>query len=93
MPRLIDVEVLLEKLEWLDEYDYIVFDAVKRTVDEVPTVEAVPIAELPYTVWLTPDVVQVVRCKDCKYWSNNECIYCYFEDNPNGYCAWGERKE
>ncbi len=36
---------------------------------------------------------EIVRCKDCRHWSNNECIYCYFEDNPNGYCAWGERRE
>ena len=36
---------------------------------------------------------EIVRCKDCRYWSNNECIYSYFEDNPNGYCAWGERRK
>lgn len=39
------------------------------------------------------EFVAIVRCKDCRYWSNNECIYCYFEDNPNGYCAWAKRRE
>lgn len=39
--------------------------------------------------------VRVVRCKDCKHWNKNtqECISNYFEDNPEGYCYWGERKE
>ncbi len=39
--------------------------------------------------------VRVVRCKDYKYWNKNtqECISNYFEDNPEGYCYWGERKE
>ena len=53
----------------------------------------------------TADVVEVVRCKDCK-WSNDDCSECmsptlalggdytsclYIE--PNWYCANGERKE
>ena len=41
--RLIDVEVLLEELEWLEEYDKIVFHDVKLSIDEVPTVYAIPV--------------------------------------------------
>lgn len=40
------------------------------------------------------DVVEVVRCKDCKYYKGlaecnviGECMGIY------GYCAWGERRE
>lgn len=39
---------------------------------------------------------EIVRCRDCKFFycgvwmdvNNNS-----FPANPNGYCAWGERKE
>ena len=47
------------------------------------------------------DVVEVVRCKDCKYSGTISCPT--FNDNPNGkdwqalendeYCSYGERKE
>lgn len=39
---------------------------------------------------LTVDAVEVVRCKDClefKY-----CLHNEYND-PNGFCAWGERRE
>lgn len=46
------------------------------------------------------DVVEVVRCKDCKYWDDNQWCragesgedcpdYC----EPDDYCSYGERKE
>ena len=49
----------------------------------------------------TIDAVSVVRCKDCK-WSfkymdgSYECgLHEFFqvEPNPEGFCAWGERKD
>jgi hypothetical protein len=44
------------------------------------------------------DVVEVVRCKDCKYWQqvNAERHACYkigFEMDYDEYCSYGERKE
>ena len=40
------------------------------------------------------DLVNVVRCKDCKFFSHG---YCRFHDakfvRPDGYCYWGERKD
>lgn len=41
--RLIDLDVLIEKLEWLEEYDHIVFHDVKLSIDEVPLVNAIPV--------------------------------------------------
>lgn len=41
--RLIDVDKLLENLEWLDEYDHIISEAVKGSIDIVQTVEAIPV--------------------------------------------------
>lgn len=40
---LINTDVLLKKMEWLDEYDYYIYEEVKRAIDNVPTVDAVPI--------------------------------------------------
>lgn len=49
----------------------------------------------------TADVVEVVRCKDCKYWQDNNDGYphqnCkwHMDETPdeNDYCSSGERKE
>ena len=51
---------------------------------------------------LDNDVVPVVRCKDCKYWSDGvsgctEHIKCckigFYMVGENGYCVYGERKD
>lgn len=47
------------------------------------------------------DVVEVVRCKDCKYWQDNndgyphqECRWGNYETpNPDNYCSYGELKD
>jgi len=47
------------------------------------------------------DVVEVVRCKDCKWykrkypWNGNiyECSYLEAPMDDNDYCSWGERRE
>ena len=49
----------------------------------------------------TADVVEVVRCKDCKYWQDNNGGYPHEEcrwgkgETPDAYdfCSYGERKE
>lgn len=49
----------------------------------------------------TADVVPVVRCKDCKYWQDNNDGYphdeCRLENgetpDPDDFCSYGERKE
>lgn len=79
MPRLTDVDVFLKKLEWLDEYDYIVFDAVKRTADEVPTVDAEPVR---HGHWIRNDN-GTYSCSECHSWIPDEqhyyaryCLFC-----------------
>ena len=51
---------------------------------------------------LDNDVVPVVRCKDCKYWSDGIkgctdrvkfCTIGYYMVGENGYCVFGERKD
>ena len=40
------------------------------------------------------DVVEVVRCKDCKHFEQAECPWDeLFVINVNGYCSKGQRKE
>lgn len=44
------------------------------------------------------DVVEVVRCKDCKYWRqvNEERFACWllgFEMDYDEYCSYGKRKD
>ena len=47
------------------------------------------------------DVAPVVRCKDCKYWQDNndgypheECRWWHGETpDANDFCSYGERKE
>ena len=38
----------------------------------------------------TADVVEVVRCKDCKYWNNGDC-YRLELSMPNDFCSYGQR--
>ena len=40
---------------------------------------------------------QIVRCRDCKYyvryWQSDYCDYfSHVANNPDGFCAWGERR-
>ena len=44
------------------------------------------------------DLVEVVRCKDCRFWKNEHlCLvmsrYGSIDTKAEHYCSWGERKE
>lgn len=44
----------------------------------------------------TADVVEVVRCKDCKHYSDRRCQMIMGIDDrkkDNDYCSYGERRE
>lgn len=41
---------------------------------------------------------EVVRCRDCRFWATElrftgECVGKAGNPDPDGYCAWGERKQ
>lgn len=41
---------------------------------------------------------EIVRCRDCKRWASDDCEWNTFYndpdfDEPDGFCAWGKRKE
>ena len=65
-----------EKLKAYLQENYIMYDHTLADIDAQPTVDA----------------VEVVRCKDCKYWNNKYCCDFMIIDS-DGFCAWGERRE
>ena len=80
---------------------YIDADALKRKlIDEksfFPAMVARAIDDTP-----TADVVEVVRCKDCKYcfdaimggmWCEHPDNIMPLGSNPRDYCSYGERRE
>lgn len=42
---------------------------------------------------------EIVRCKDCKHYTEDEMEYYHYcgswceQVEPNGFCAWGERRD
>lgn len=51
-----------------------------------------------------PDLVEVVRCRDCAHFretrmydgsTGRRCsgVMAFIEPNPDGFCAWGERHD
>lgn len=59
------------------------------------------LVEAGYTNRQAADVVEVVRCKDCKYWQDNndgyphqECRWSNYETpDPDDYCSYGVRRD
>ncbi len=39
-----------------------------------------------------PDLVEVVRCLDCKKCNIGWCLHFKSIVKPEGFCAWGERR-
>lgn len=80
--RLIDADVLLEKMKKTDRYFNIKFD-----IEDAPTVDA----------------VEVVRCKDCKWWwkewetcTHNNLVdgyTCATTFKADSFCSYGEMKK
>ena len=75
----------------VDGYNLIV---AKRTADVVELEGSKVYKCLSYTTTGMPtaDVVEVVRCKDCKYKEGSVCDYSAVYVRPNGYCQWGEKR-
>ena len=79
----------------------------KRLIDYYYLAEKIECPGEPLVYWCdieaapTVDAVEVVRCKDCKYWQDNnggypndECRWGNGETpDPDDFCSYGERKE
>ena len=49
------------------------------------------------TVRITPNMQEVVRCRDCMHYEDyNGCCHRRYQPmavTPDGFCAWGERRD
>lgn len=76
------------------EKEYIEREAFKRKlIDEksfFPAIVASALKEMP-----AADVVEVVRCRDCKHRNpyGSKCLRDNLWHDPDGYCSYGERRE
>ena len=86
---LIDATPLVEDLELLAKHeDSLRQSVILGVVHKIKTQSSI-------------DAVEVVRCKDCKYWQDNndsypheECRWGHGETpDANDFCSYGERKE
>ena len=94
--RLIDGDALIEKFNEKVDMEECLIDA--RTAERFATFCALAdaVEEMP-----TADAEVVVRCKDCKYWQDNndgypheECRWGHGETpDANDFCSYGERKD
>ena len=69
-------------------------DYIKRE-DAIKTLEGWKISgEMILATVPTADVVEVVRCKDCKYRKKNTfCLHNMRYEDDNGFCSYGERAD
>lgn len=74
--RLIDTDELLENLDWLDEYDFVVFKDVKTTIDEIPTVKAIPKG------WISEYSRRAISNAD--YWAIIRMVTAWEKENEKG---------
>ena len=74
MSRYIDAEYDLHKLPFYYDFSDDELIAIHSALKGIPTA----------------DVVEVVRCKDCKYY---ETTYCWEIHDDDDYCSRAERRE
>ena len=89
--RLIDADALIFALETQD-YSGSPESLEDWTPQDLTKAEIADINNAP-----TIDAVEVVRCKDCKYYES-KCAYpfCYYTENNvelNDYCSFGEKTD
>lgn len=60
----------------------------------IGVIRGIEIALLRIEAIPTVDAVEVVRCKDCTEWDENECECSHWYGfRENDFCSYGERKE
>lgn len=85
MSRYIDADAFDDTVQRLNDQGWHITNIDYKRMDRV-------LFEMP-----TADVVEVVRCEDCRYWDNRfDVMVCNLTDGMKGasdYCSYGERKE
>ena len=91
--RLIDANRLFEAMLWIKGQFVADIGEVINTIDVFEQIKDAP----------TIDAIEVVRCKDCKYWHReicngieylnfSSCDLNHYGDGHNFYCADAERR-
>lgn len=78
----------------LIDADRLLTDRMKSTYYHLPNGDiAIPIIDIEHAP--TVDAVEVVRCKDCKYFVG-DMEWCEADDehpaSPDAFCSWAERR-
>lgn len=81
MPRYIDADALIDRL-----HDYA--EVNKDSWYGGGFKNAITVVEMEETA----DVVKVVRCEDCRYWTGEYCFE-FMTAYKNAFCYWGERRD
>lgn len=93
MGRLIDADRLkAHYCWWAGGSKEMSIDEAKKIFDTIIDVQ--PTVEQPQTN-ATENMVEIVRCKDCENWVENEhCLaWAYEYSDADGYCYLGKRRE
>ena len=98
--RLIDADELQEHLFVGADYDKAINDGIDKTEKEVFAFKCGWNDALKSVEQFAPtvDAVEVVRCKDCKYWRYSDCqcqndSHGYCPISENDFCSRGEKRE
>ena len=100
--RLIDADELKEHLFVGADYDKAINDGIDKTEEEVFAFKCGWNDALKSVEQFAPtvDAVEVVRCKDCKWYKRKypwngiyECSYLEAPMDDDDFCSWGERRE
>ena len=85
MARYIDADMFLNHFKQIleSELNWCLYNHAKITQTIIKTIENSP----------TTDVVEVVRCRDCKYFSEIQHCGILGFCEPNEYCSRGERRK
>ena len=54
----------------------------------------IPLSDVRKALQMTPaaDVVEVIRCKDCKWFNKTGCAIMIVDATENDYCSFAERR-
>ena len=104
--RLIDADKLHYTID-INAYRHTYIDQIHAIIDDAPTIDAVPQeqydkmchcnVQLGALIADLKNRVEVVRCKDCKWYGHLGCAIRIVDDSDkpsdNDYCSFGERSE
>ena len=71
------IDAIVHELDMIDHVPQWVSDRLVKALSGVPSIDA----------------VQVIRCKDCKYYKENTLACSRYGLEDDDYCSWAERRE